>query len=334
MREETALQKVLKALEENPHRYPPTSEGVVSALRDLALEVAVDPKAFAEKTLHEAHRRTVEALDALWEALGLPPRPPEVEKVLREGGFLELRPSWSEGEAFLWLVDKAGGNASFTLVVSGHQPSEGFYFKARAGWLEVKTAPGLFARREGVFLHTSPEGVETALEEVRGLRPLFASLGLSDLQGALETLAKLEDEEVRMEGDYLLAKRRDCAVLRRGLLLGEPHLDAALLLGEEVRLSSPQGIEVVLRGKVSERWISLDEVRVQLGEEVVRLDRVRASTGNLLDEDPISSLIRRGLVWEVVMRRDDMSPRMRTLIEALTQRKALSQSFGDPSPFP
>jgi hypothetical protein len=334
VREETALRKVLKALEENPHRYPPTSEGVASALRDLALEVVVDPKAFAEKTLHEAYKRTVEALDALWEALGLPPRPPEVEKVLREGGSLELRPSWTEGEAFLWLVDKAGGNASFTLTASGHQPSEGFYFKAQAGWLEVKTAPGLFARREGVFLHASPEGVETALEEVRGLRPLFASLGLSDLQGALEALAKLEDEEVRMEGDYLLVKRRDCAVLRRGLLLGEPHLDAALLLGEEVRLSSPQGIEVVLRGKVSERWISLDEVRVQLGEEMVRLDRVRASTGNLLDEDPVSPLIRRGLMWEVVMRGDEISPRMRALIEALIRHEAPSKGLVNLSPSP
>jgi len=334
VREETVLQKVLKALEENLHRYPPTSEGVASALRDLALEVEGDPKAFAEKTLHEAHRRTVEALDALWGALRLPPRPPEVEKVLREGGFLELRPSWTEGEVFLWLADKAGGNTSFTLAISGYRPSDGFYFKARTGWLEVKTAPGLFAKREGVFLHASPGEVETALEEVRGLRPLFTSLGLSGLDGALDALTKLKDEEVRMEGEYLLAKRGDRAVLRRGLLLGEPSLDANLLLGDEVRLSLPQGVEVVLKGKVFDCWINLDEVRIQLGEEVVRLDRARASAGNLLDGDPVSPLIRRGLVWEVVMRRDDMSPRMRTLIEALTQRKTLSQSFGAPSPSP
>ncbi len=318
-------------MEENPHRYPPTSEGVASALRDLALEVEGDPKAFAEKTLHEAHRRTVEALDALWGALGLPPRPPEVEKVLREEGFLELRPSWTEGEVFLWLADKTGGNASFTLAVSGYQPSEGFYFKARTGWLEVKTAPGLFARREGVFLHAGPGGVETALEEVRGLRPLFASLGLSDLEGALETLAKLEGEEVRMEGEYLLAKRRDSVILRRGLLLGEPHLDAALLFGEEVRLFSPQGIEVVLKGKVSERWISLDEARVQVGEEVVRLDRVRASAGNLLDEDPVFPLIRRGLMWKVAMQGDDISPRMRALIETLSRHGVPSKGLVDPS---
>ena len=334
MEQEATLQKVLKVLEENPHRYPPTLEGVESALLDFASEVVVDPKAFAEKALHEAHRRTMEALDALWGALGLPPRPPEVEKVLREGGSLELRPSWGEGEAFLWLVDKAGGNASFTLAISGYQPSDDFHFKARTGWLEVKTVPGLFAKREGVFLHTNPEGVETALEEVRGLRPLFASLGLSDLDGALDALAKLKDEEVRMEGEYLLAKRGDLVVLRRGLLLGDPHLDATLLLGKEVRLSFPQEVEVVLKGKVSERWINLDEVRIQLGEEVVHLDRARTSAGNLLDEDPVSPLIHRGLTWEIAMRADSLSPRMRTLIEALSQHEAPFQGLTGPSPSP
>jgi hypothetical protein len=334
VREETALQKVLKVLEENPHRYPSTLEGVESALRDLAPRLAVDPKAFAEKALDEAHRRTIEALDALWGALGLPSRPPEVEKVLREGGSLEVRRSWAEGEAFLWLVDKAGGNASFALAISGYQPLDDFYFKARTGWLEVKTTPGLFAKREGVFLHTNPDGVEIALGEVRGLRPLFTSLGLLDLDGALDALAKLRDGEVRMEGEYLLAKRGDRAVLRRGLLTGEPLLDADLLLGEEVRLFSPQGIEVVLKGNVSERWISLDEVRIQLGEEVVYLDRARVSAGNLLDEDPISPLIYRGLAWEMVMREDDISPRMRAFIEALSQRKALSQSSANLFPSP
>jgi len=332
VKEEAALQKVLKVLEENPHRYPPTLEGVESALRDFALEVAVDRKAFAEKALHEAHRRTMEALDALWGALGLPPRPPEVEKVLREGGSLELHHSWIEGEVFFWLVDKAGGHASFTLTVSGYQPSGDFRFKARTGWLEVKTAPGLFAKREGVFLRTIPDGVETALKEVRGLRPLFVSLGLLGLEGALSAFTKLKDEGVRMEGEYLLAKRGDHAVLRRGLLLGEAFLDANLFFGEEVRFSFPQGAEAVLKGKVSERWISLDEAKIQLGEEVVRLDRARVSAGNLLDEDPITPLIHRGLRWEMMMRGENLSPRMRALVEALSRHEVSFRGLANFSP--
>jgi len=88
-------------------------------------------------------------------------------------------------------------------------------------WVEV--ASGLFLRRKVAYLRTpSEDRLDEALEGAKFLRSFLAEIGLSDLEGALETLSQLEEGEIRQEGPYVLARKRDISdirVLRRGVSL-------------------------------------------------------------------------------------------------------------------
>ncbi len=193
-----AVERAIRLLEEE--RFPSTPEGIEEALGKRGLEVEGDPRAFAESVLREGARRTARVLEGLWEALGVPP-PPEVEETLRKGHRVEVHYPWpagadSEGEKVLvWLGGKDQG---FHFPLPCHVRSEALSLKASAWGARVRVGPGLFARKEGAsLLAQSLWEVERALEETQALRPLFAALGLGDLEGALEALLGLEDGEAR-----------------------------------------------------------------------------------------------------------------------------------------
>jgi hypothetical protein len=178
-------------------------------------------------------------------------------------------------------------------------------FTARPG-LPVVSLPNLVATRERVFFRDRGRKLEGTLKHLRALRPLFASLGLSDLEGAMEALAGLEDGEARTEGPYVLARDGDAYALRRGSVLGDPSLDGAVLLGREVRLSFPGDVEIAFRTRWTPDDAVLDWAHVRLGEEEVFLHG-RSTSVTPIHGNPLVSEMRRALVRELEGREGEFS---------------------------
>jgi hypothetical protein len=79
-----AVERVLRALHEDPGRYRPTPGKVRAIAQKVAPEE--DPRVLAKEALRELRRRVREATEALWEALEVDsPPPPKVEKALEKG---------------------------------------------------------------------------------------------------------------------------------------------------------------------------------------------------------------------------------------------------------
>jgi len=310
------VEQVIRLLEEGA--FPSTPQGVEEAVRKRGLEVGEDTRAFAEKVLREGARRTARVLEGLWGVLEVPP-PPEVEEALRGGHRVEVHYPWpagegdEEGKVLVWL---GGKDQSLHFPLPRRVRSEAFSLKASAGQARVRVAPGLFARKEGASLlaHGLWE-VEWALGEARALRPLFAALGLGDLEGALEALLELEDGEARQEGPYVLVREGDARVLRRGAIFQDPALDGAFLLGREVEVSLPEGVKMFLEGgMVPHGWIGLREVSLQWGQDLVRLAR---PAGYADDPRVFSRLVLNGVRSRTKSHDFLYSPRTRALLEEL-----------------
>lgn len=272
-----------------------------------------------------ALRRAMGVLEGLWKALEiLEPPPLEVaEFLIRRGkSGVEVRPYYGK-EA----------------EVSTFFPVKSLRFLTRFStfpWVRLTgdtngdveaEVKGIFARKGKAFLREEhPLDVMKKAEAVRTLRPLFAALDLGDLGDALETLAKLDDGEARMEGEYLLIREGGTFghfILKRGSLLGDFGLDKAFLLGEEVVLSYPGDVELTLRGGgFEDGLVRLAGLEIRWGEEKVRfgvgLKRVEARVNG---NDPVGELVRKRVARE--LRKPDFrpSPRMQALLEALTRQK-------------
>ena len=164
--------------------------------------------------------------------------------------------------------------------------------------------------------------MERTIENLKALRLLFASLRLSDLEGAMEVLAGLKDSEARVEGDYVLARIVDTYALRKGGILGDPHLDGAVLLGEEVGLSFPGDLEITFRTGWSMQSASLERVRIRLGEEDVWL-RGQPSRIGPLHRDPLASELRAVLSQglEGLERKGACSPKMLAFLKAFARHE-------------
>jgi hypothetical protein len=320
---DTLLRKLLTALEEN--RYPPTPEGVRRMVLDLF--PGENAEALAEKVLEEARGRTRKALEGVWKAFALPSPPPGVEKALLEGSHITVwysgrqsRPElrvWPQGE------DKA------CLSLTQRVPCRELLLNSRAGWVEVEVTPGLFATTGRAFLQAcSPDEVEEALQAVKALRPLFASLDLEDLEGALLALAALREGEARTEGPYVLARTGGSWFLRRGSLLGAPALDATFLTGQEVALTFPGGVDLALRGALSKDQVGLQEGVLRFQGEVLRF-RSQGDYCDVLHERPVSHLVRVGLWYEVEKPKRSYSPKMQALLEAVREEEDPLEALKD-----
>lgn len=71
---------------------------------------------------------------------------------------------------------------------------EGFSLHAQPGVVTLNAASGLHVINKKAFLRTSNrKPLERTWEGVRALRPLLATMGLSDLEDAIEALLRLEE---------------------------------------------------------------------------------------------------------------------------------------------
>jgi len=314
MRAEAAMvQRLLQELEEGTYRFTPV--GVKTAVRDLGLKVEGGLEELVGEVLERGLRETKEALEGLWEALEVLSPPPEVEELLRRGGwFRAWRSDFLEERTVLFQLEGA-------VPVSYSLPSPltgTFSLKAWGGRIEVRMFPALFARRERAFLRTSkPKQVELALEGVKRFRPLFGALGLADLEGALKALLGLRDGEVRQEGPYVLVRQGNLHALRRGSLFGDLLSDKAFLAEQgPVVLPYPHGVRIALSGSFLDANITLSKIEVRWEGEAARFGPVPGGHWNALDRDPIPSLVRQGVRWGTKAH-SALSPRMRPLINAL-----------------
>jgi hypothetical protein len=185
----------------------------------------------------------------------------------------------------------------------------------------VSTPFGLFLRQNRAFLHAPDlKGVKETLRWAKSLRSFLSALGLGDLERALLALAKLRDGDIRMEGPYLLARRGNLRVLRRGLLLQNPALDGAFLTGQGVALFYPKGLGVTFRGEFVENQIGLRDLRVWWGWKAAHIGDVSGWSWNVLEEGFLGELIRRGLAWPGEPSNAEKYPaKLRALIEGLSE---------------
>jgi hypothetical protein len=270
------------------------------------------------------------ALEALWEAFGVTyPRFPFLERVARV---------LDEGETvFVWPY------GDWTLRFT-HRPSEDYYVSCRRrvpkGFrlrfeptgVEVDLASQVRTKGRMVFFEAlNLEEVRGALKEVASLRPLFAPLGLSDLEEALGALAELGEGELRKEGSYFFLRKEEYRALHKGRLLGNPDLDARLLLGDRVVLRRPGHVGVALKREAlvgSVRgWLELESLVLFWEGKAFPFGKALGLGVRLPDEDPI------GEVFGHAVRKADLeraSPRMRGFVEELREHPSPLKALEDP----
>jgi hypothetical protein len=282
----------------------------------------------AQKGREKALRRATRTLEGLWRALGIPGPPPlEAAEFLTQRGkpMAEVRPHrGKQAEVSMFfpveILHFPTSLSTFPLV-----RLEG----GADGDLEVEVK-GIFAREgKAFFAEQHLWEVTEAREAVRILHPLFAALGLADLEEALEVLSGLGEGEARREGEYLLAREVGMGarfVLRRGGFLGDLALDKAFVLGKGVRLSYPGGVELVLQGWGFEGGLAyLRKLEIRWGEEKVDVGAFRAglrwAEAQANGDDPVGELVRKAVKWELREPALSLSPRMRVLLETLAKQK-------------
>jgi hypothetical protein len=178
----------------------------------------------------------------------------------------------------------------------------------------------LYATRERVFFKSYEPGLKHTLKNVRALRPLFASLRLSDIEEAIEALLGLKDGEARTEAAYVLARKGALFVLRRGSVLGDLHLDKAALLGENAGLSFPGNGEIAFKTRWDLDSAGIDWAHIRLGEEEVLLHG-RHTPITPLHKNPVASEIQRILVRELEERQGELSPKMLAFLKAFVRHE-------------
>jgi hypothetical protein len=257
------------------------------------------------------------------------PLPAEVVKLLREEGDWEV--SWSRRRRKLGVttLDLAREKVVFFSPTRVDIP----HFSAvKVGETLGVGNQRLYVNKERAFFQGKPgKDLQETLTLVRTLRPLFDTLGLSDLEEALEALGELKGEEVRRHGPYVLAwsgKSEDPLLLRRGTIFGDFTLDGAFLLGRELVLQYPKA-KVVLRGGVFSKGgqVGLKLKKFELecsewgGSQIQFQGRV---TCHALHENPMACLVR-----EAVMELSAKEPRMnKELLEALLEAEDLLEALG------
>jgi hypothetical protein len=287
-------EEAIELLERN--RYSFTPRGVQALMEDYGLKLREDFDTLARTVVEEGLKRTVAPLNELWSALGIPPLP-EVEKGLKDGKTVRVwcvKPTTKgQGRTEVGISGGLGSGPSERLQFPfADSLPENLDVTAETGWVTLYASSGLLATNGRAFFKTNNQSdLGKALETVRFLRPVLSAMGLPDLGDALEGLEKLGHGEVRMEGPYVLARMGSYWVLRRGLILGDPQLDGALLADEEVRLFWGE-MGVVFRFYWWREEASLDYVRFWLGEETLYLWKDGLSTGHPLDLDPVGKVIR------------------------------------------
>jgi hypothetical protein len=296
-----------------------------------------DEKGDREKAL----ARVMRVLEGLWEALEIQGPPPlEVAEFLTQRGrpVVEVGPYYVK-QAQVGMVKQAQVGMYMPFLVKTLYLPIPFSTLPRV-WLKGGASGNvrvdlkdIFAQEGKVFfVGRNLQRVTENREAVSALRPLFAALGLGDLEEALEALSGLGKGEARMEGEYLLARERGEAgyfVLKRGSLLGDFTLDKAFLMGEDVALSFPGDVELVFRGRSSEMGLlHLVELEARWGEEKARLHSgARWVKARANGDDPVGELVRKMVARGLGKLDPPLPPRMRALLEALAKQKRPLQAL-------
>ena len=212
----------------------------------------------------------------------------------------------------------------------------------------------LYATPEVVFFHGKVgEELEETLRLVQVFRSLLHALGISDLEGALEALARFKGEESRSYGPYVLAwsgNPEEPAFLRRGSIFGDHLLDGAFLTGREVVLRYPQ-VKVTLEGRVNERspktlfkmtrltfeWDGVDASFVGgFSQGYLSCDLVlEKSPADRLLQRGAEEIIRKRLLYEKEARSYKLdkdwrlAPKMKAFLEILAETEDPLRALGD-----
>jgi hypothetical protein len=270
------------------------------------------------------------ALEALWEAFGVTyPRSGFLERVARVLDEGETVFVWPYGD---WTLRFTHRPSEDRYVSCRRRVPKGFRLRFEPTGVEMDFASQVRTKGRMVFFEAlSLEEVRGALKEVASLRPLFASLGFSDLEEALEALAELKEGELRKEGPYFFVHRGEHRALHKGSLLGEADLDARLLLGERVVLRHSGHVGVALKrgplvGSVR-GWLELESLVLFWEGKAFSFGKTLGLGARLPDEDPI------GEVFRHAVRKADVegaSPRMRGLVEELREYPSPLKALEDP----
>jgi hypothetical protein len=332
---EGAIEKAIKLLEEEG--CPFTPEEVQRLVQDRKLEAASgDVGALARAVLEEGHRRTLEVLGGLQEALGVPPLS-RVEKVLLKGGWISIDyENTPLGSQVVARVQGQDERLHFSLPDSPLLRGLGVHLgpgtvslvlenPSLTSWLSLKKGR-VFSKTDNCG-EDKGECVRKVLQDVRTLRSLFASMGLSDLEGAVEALLQLEEGESEVEGPYVIARNERAWMLRRGLVFEEPRLDGDLMLEREIALSFPGDVEISFAVRWEYSFMSLSFLYIRWEGEEVLIDTNRSFfVAETLEKDPVTSAIRSGLEKEIEYiergwssRIVDPSPKMLTFLKALSR---------------
>jgi len=321
MEDPEAIEAVVQFLEDNLLSFTP--KHVVVAVQEL--EIKGDIEALSREVLEEGVRRSMKAIEGLKETFGELPYPESLlEEHLRGGGgvavgFSKKEPSMKGLAGRVDLIQDAGLKEANLFLSHNDQLSGNLYFTA---WPGVPKAylDNLHAARGRAFFRERECDLERALKNVRALRPLFASLELSDLEGAVEALVNLKDGEARMEGDYVLARGGEVYALRKGSVLGDPWLDGAVLLGKSARLSLSEGVEITFKTRWGLDSAEIDWAHIRLGKEGILL-RGRRTPVSPLHKNPLVSELQRILVRELEERRGELPPKTLAFLKAFVRHE-------------
>ncbi len=339
------IEKAIKLLEEEG--YPFTPEEVQRLVQDRKLEAAnEDVGTIARAVLEEGHRRTLEVLGGLQEALRVPLLS-RVEKVLPKGGWVSIDyENTPLGSRVVARVQGQDEGLHFSLPDSPLLRGLGVHLGPGTVSLALED-PGLTSwlsvEKGRVFFKADNCGedkgecVRKVLQDAKTLRPLLASMGLSDLEGAIEVLSQLGEGESEVEGPYVLARNERAWMLRRGLVFGEPRLDGDLLLEREIALSFPGDVEISFAVRWEYSFMSLNFLYIRWEGEEVLIDTNRSFfLAKSLERDPVTLAIRSGLEKEVEYvergwssRIIDPSPKMLAFLKALSQHDEPLRALGE-----
>jgi hypothetical protein len=297
-------------------------KAVYKAFKELDMDpkpAAMEP--FYWKVIAEAKRWQKEALQKLWGTLGISV-PPWVHDRLESKNWEVIWIAYFQKKTPQVQVGFPSLDPLVLRLPKPH-PSGGFGVSAWPGGMEVGVK-ALHARKERAYLVADAlTDIGVTLTAVRSFAPVFAFLGLADLERALLALEVLKDGEVRQEGGYLLAREGGTRILFRGSLTGDVDLDGALLLGREVTLGTGE-IRARMKVRVEAGQIGpmmhIEEGFIEWGEEVFPLAPPSGPEVGLQERNAVDRLLRDSLQRSLSATSrliPPPSPPMRALMEEL-----------------
>jgi len=309
-RAKQVLKKQVTRILKEEHK-PFELESVGQAIREFGLRAnGVNVAALSAELTAEGAKEVSPITEKFLEALEIPVPPSKVEEALRRGGGVDVYLPYPLVDTRDFLVKLYDDKSLERLgkTESLHKwTSEYLHFYASPGKVGIDFAgrPGMAFQwpnllvwtKERAFFKTDSEGgIEKAVKTAEKLESFLPHMGLDGMVEALETLRGLKRGEARVEGPYVFARNEEYWLMRRGAILGDPELDKAALLGEEVKLGFPGDVEIALRANWNLTMaVSLWDVRFRLGEEVFELPRHEIGfSAHCISTSPIEWAIHRG----------------------------------------